>query len=70
MNLNMKPADAVRQQEDLYRKELRGKKFNDEWINIIFQNPKLFNARLLKENTGGGSSAAGEDGGGDDNSDA
>jgi arsenate reductase (glutaredoxin) len=36
------PVDLVRKQEELYKKELRGKTFtNEEWIKIICENPKL-----------------------------
>ena len=34
--------DIVRKQEDIYKKELKGKNFTDEtWIKIISKNPKL-----------------------------
>jgi arsenate reductase (glutaredoxin) len=49
MKLNCKPADAVRQQEELYRKELKGKNFTDEeWISIIVQNPKLLQRPIVE----------------------
>jgi arsenate reductase (glutaredoxin) len=36
------PLDLVRKQEELYKKELKGKSFTDqEWIKIICENPKL-----------------------------
>lgn len=39
---NLKPVELVRTQEEYYKKELKGKKFNDdEWIKIISENPKL-----------------------------
>jgi arsenate reductase (glutaredoxin) len=42
LKLNKKPQDIIRTQEDYYKKELKGKKFNDEeWIKIIVENPKL-----------------------------
>lgn len=42
LKLNKKPSEIVRKQEDLYKKELKNKKFNDEeWIRILTENPKL-----------------------------
>ena len=45
-NLNI--TDLVRKQEDLYRKELKGKSFHeDEWIRIICENPKLLERPII-----------------------
>jgi arsenate reductase (glutaredoxin) len=42
LKLNIRPEDLVRKQEDIYKKELKGKKFtDDEWIHILAENPKL-----------------------------
>ena len=42
LKMNVKPASLVRSQEDLYKKELKGRNFtDDEWIRIIAENPKL-----------------------------
>ncbi len=42
MKLNIKPEQAVRKQEEVYKRELKGKTFTDEeWIQIIIENPKL-----------------------------
>lgn len=42
VKLNMKPEEIVRKQEDYYKKNLKGKQFNDhEWIRILIENPKL-----------------------------
>ncbi len=39
---NIPPSGLVRTQEDYFKKELKGKTFNDdEWIRIISENPKL-----------------------------
>lgn len=39
---NLKPIELVRTQEEYYKKFLKGKNFNDEeWIEILTQNPKL-----------------------------
>lgn len=45
---NLKPVDLVRKQEELYKKELKGKEFTDEeWIQIIIENPKLLQRPLI-----------------------
>jgi arsenate reductase len=49
MKLNMKPVQVIRTQEELYRKELKGRKFTDEeWITIIIQNPKLLQRPIVE----------------------
>jgi arsenate reductase (glutaredoxin) len=49
VKLNRKPAEVVRTQEEYYKKNLKGKNFNDhEWIRIIAENPKLL-ARPIVE---------------------
>ena len=38
----LKPIDLVRKQEEIFKKELKGKNFTDnEWKIIILENPKL-----------------------------
>ena len=42
LKTNLPAESLVRKQEDYYKQELKGKKFNeDEWIKIIIENPKL-----------------------------
>ncbi len=42
LKLNVRPEELLRKQEDLYKKDLKGKLFTDEeWINILAENPKL-----------------------------
>jgi len=42
VKLSLKPEELVRKQEEYYRKNLKGKQFNDhEWIRILVENPKL-----------------------------
>ena len=49
VKLNLKPADLLRTQEDYYKKNLKGKKFEDhELIKIIIQNPKLMNRPVVE----------------------
>jgi arsenate reductase-like glutaredoxin family protein len=44
----MKPHEIIRKQEDYYKKELNGKKFNDdEWLKIIIENPKLLQRPII-----------------------
>jgi len=49
MKLNLKPIQVIRMQEDMYRKELKGKIFtDDEWISIIVQNPGLLQRPIVE----------------------
>ena len=42
MKLNLNPSQALRTQEEIFKKELKGKIFtNEEWFTIIRQNPCL-----------------------------
>jgi arsenate reductase len=52
MKLNKKPFDMVRTQEEVFKKEFKGKNFTDEeWIKIMVENPKLINRPIVvKEN--------------------
>ena len=46
--LNLRPSDIVRKQEDLYRKELKGKNFTDiEWMKILVENPRLIQRPIV-----------------------
>ena len=48
MKLNIKPANIVRTQEELYRKELKGRNFTDrEWIKILSENPRLIERPIV-----------------------
>ncbi len=48
LKTNLKPDALVRTQEEVYRKELKGKKFTDEeWINILVENPKLLQRPIM-----------------------
>jgi len=49
IKLNKKPIEVIRTQEEYYRKNLKGKKFNDhEWILIILGNPKLLHRPIIE----------------------
>ncbi len=48
LKLNKKPYEIIRTQEEYYKKELKGKKFNeDEWIQILIENPKLLQRPIV-----------------------
>lgn len=45
---NLKPLDLIRTQEEIFKKELKGKSFTDEeWLDIIIENPKLLQRPLI-----------------------
>jgi arsenate reductase len=49
IKLNRKPADILRSQEDYFKQNLKGKKFEDhEWIKILLQNPKLIQRPIIE----------------------
>ncbi len=49
MKLNKKPNEIIRRQEEVYKKELKGKTFTDEeWIKIILENPKLLQRPIVE----------------------
>ncbi len=44
----LQAVDLVRTQEDVFKKELKGKKFTDEeWVRIIIENPKLLQRPIV-----------------------
>jgi len=48
LKMNKKPQDLVRTQEDIFKKELKGRTFNeDEWIKIIIENPRLLQRPII-----------------------
>jgi arsenate reductase len=48
MKMNRKPLDLVRTQEEVFRKELKGRNFTDEeWIKILLENPKLIKRPII-----------------------
>jgi arsenate reductase (glutaredoxin) len=48
LKMNIKPIGLIRQNEELYRKELKGKNFtDDEWLMIIKENPRLLQRPLI-----------------------
>ena len=48
MRLHKKPSEIVRTQEEIYKKELKGKKFTDhEWLRILTENPRLIQRPIV-----------------------
>lgn len=46
--MNTSPSNLVRTQEDLYKKQLKGKDIpGDEWIRILAENPRLIQRPIL-----------------------
>jgi len=49
VKLNKKPVEMIREQEEYYKKNLRGKNFsNHEWIRIITENPRLLQRPVVE----------------------
>jgi arsenate reductase len=49
IKLNKKPIEVIRTQEEYYRKNLKGKKFNDhEWVWIILEHPRLLQRPIVE----------------------
>lgn len=49
MKLNIPPAELVRTQEEVYRKELKGLQLNDvEWIKVMVEHPKLIRRPIVE----------------------
>ncbi len=48
VRLNKEPQEMIRTQEELYKKQLKGKHFTrDEWIRIMSENPKLIRRPIV-----------------------
>jgi len=49
VKLNVNPEEMVRTQEEYFKKNLKGKKFNrHEWIRIILQHPRLLKRPVIE----------------------
>ena len=50
MKLNKKPEDILRKQEDIYKKQFRGKNFTgEEWMKIMVEYPKLIQRPIIEK---------------------
>ncbi len=48
VKLNLRPQELVRTQEELFKKELKGKQFTDaEWLKLLVENPKLIKRPIV-----------------------
>lgn len=48
IKMNVAPTEIIRTQEDIYKKQFKGKNFTDEeWIKILLENPKLIKRPLI-----------------------
>ena len=50
MKMNASPQDVIRTQEEIYRKQFKGKSFtDDEWVKILLENPKLIKRPIVEK---------------------
>lgn len=50
MKLNWKPLELIRTQEEVFRKQYKGRKFKDEeWIKIMVENPRLIQRPIVEK---------------------
>ncbi len=48
IKMNVSPTEIIRTQEEVYKKQFKGKNFTDEeWIKILIENPKLIKRPLV-----------------------
>lgn len=48
LKTHLEPEKLVRTQEELFKKELKGKNFTrEEWIQILIENPKLLHRPIV-----------------------
>lgn len=48
IKMNVKPIELVRKQEEVFKKQLKGKDFTDEeWVKIMIENPKLIKRPII-----------------------
>lgn len=49
MKLNLRPQEIIREQEEYFQKNLKGKNFlHHEWIRILVENPRLIRRPILE----------------------
>ena len=49
--MKIHPKELVRTQEDIYRKEFKGKEYSEqEWIDIIIKHPRLLHRPIVETN--------------------
>ena len=48
VKMNTTPFDLVRTQEEVYKKQFKGKEFTEEeWVKLLVENPKLIKRPLV-----------------------
>jgi arsenate reductase len=48
--LNMSPQEIIREQEEIYKKQFKGRNFtNEEWIKILIENPNLIKRPIVEK---------------------
>ena len=48
LKINLKPSELIRKNEEVFKKELKGRNFtDDEWMKIISENPRLLRRPLI-----------------------
>jgi arsenate reductase len=48
--LNMAPQEIIREQEEIYKKQFKGRSFNsEEWIKILIKHPNLIKRPLVEK---------------------
>ncbi len=48
IKMNVPPKEIIREQEDVFKKQFKGKNFtDDEWIKILVEHPKLIKRPLI-----------------------
>ena len=51
IKMNIGPSEIIRTQEEIYRKQFKGKNFtHDEWVKILIENPKLIKRPIVIKN--------------------
>ena len=51
IKMNKKPAEVIRSQEDVYKKNFKGRNFtDDEWVKILIEYPKLIQRPIVMKN--------------------
>ena len=51
IKMNKKPAEVIRLQEDVYKKNFKGRNFTvDEWVKILIEYPKLIQRPIVMKN--------------------
>ena len=48
--LNIKPIELIRTQEEIYKKNYKGKNLsNEQWISVLVKNPKLIRRPIVEK---------------------